>query len=88
MTHREGNNFYAPTGVLRSVNGYILPGDRWLDAVGGGQIRGILFICEDVPENAVFKFACDNPDLYKESGYLVRPIVGGNFLSKFAYFSV
>lgn len=56
----------------------------------GDEIRGTLlipFYCEDVPAGAVFKFACDNPDLPEAKSMLVREIHNSNLISKFAYFA-
>jgi hypothetical protein len=48
----------------------------------------IPFECTDVPDGAIFKFASHFPNLYPNAGYIVRPIVGGNLLSKYAYFTM
>lgn len=51
-------------------------------------------ICENVPENAIFKFACDNPDLpeKKWNNYFVAEILNsgekGALCSKYAYFQI
>jgi len=50
----------------------------------------IPFDCDNVPNNAQFKFACDNPEL-KESKYenwIVREIFNSTLCSKYAYFQV
>jgi hypothetical protein len=56
----------------------------------GNVIRGTLLIpfdCNDVPENATFKCAASNPNLYDNiPNIIVRKIVGGNLLSEYAYF--
>jgi hypothetical protein len=57
----------------------------------GNVVRDTLLIpfqCEGVPENAIFKFACDFPEADKSGQLLVVPIVGGNMLSKYAFFKV
>ena len=47
----------------------------------------IPFDCEDVPEGASFAFACDDPNLYPESNYIVRHMFNTTMLSKYAYFN-
>ncbi|HLO91600.1 MAG TPA: hypothetical protein VK172_10595 [Lentimicrobium sp.] len=59
----------------------------------GNVIRGTLLIpfdCDNVPDNASFYMACDNPELpeAKNPNIIVREIVGGNMVSKYAYFRV
>jgi hypothetical protein len=78
--------FYFATGVHFSSNNYLAKGDVWC----GNGTRLIPFICKDVPEKAKFKFACDNDCLpeSKNENILVTPILGGNLLSKFAYFQL
>lgn len=80
--------FYFNTGV-RTYNFPDFPYD-YHKAVGNvispAGILQIPFECEDVPEGATFEFACDNPDLH-HNHYLVREIISGNMLSKYAYFS-
>lgn len=53
----------------------------------GNGVYVIPFDCEDVPDGATFKFACDNPNLYPGSGYIVREIHNSTLVSKYAYFS-
>lgn len=53
----------------------------------GNGVYVIPFDCEDVPDGAAFKFACDYPDLYPEAGYIVREIHNSALLSKYAYFT-
>lgn len=58
-----------------------------------GETIKIPFICENVPENAIFKFACDNNELpeSKYPNFLVREILDagdGGMISKYAYFQV
>lgn len=79
--------FYFNTGVkpysLGSPKYHIEKGNV-IDANG---VMLIPFVCEDVPEGAQFAFACDNPNLPDYSGsHIVRPILEGGLLSKFAYF--
>lgn len=49
--------------------------------------KQIIFQCENVPEGATFKFACDIPDLPEAKNMIVREIVSEGMLSKYAYFS-
>jgi hypothetical protein len=66
--------FYFDTGVRPyNFNPPVKPYGRQI-------IRGTIqipFICEDVPDNAFFKFACDNGELpeAKHSNILVRKIL-------------
>lgn len=69
--------FYFNTGVKPGINAY-------LDKMG----TQIPFDCENVPEGATFKFACDNPNIKNESSnYIVREIKNSRLASKYAYFS-
>lgn len=72
-TNTAAKTFYFATGV----NTNIYPNSPAF----------IPFECENVPDGSTFKFACDNPNLYPDSGYFVAPIVGGGLLSKYAYFT-
>ena len=47
----------------------------------------IPFYCEDVPENAVFLYACSN-DIPGNEHLLKREIHNSVLLSKYAYFSI
>lgn len=49
-------------------------------------IQHIKFMCHDVPAGATFAFAQHSPDGDKYNQYIVREIVGGGLLSKYAYF--
>lgn len=76
--------FYFNTGVKP---------DASFKPYGKQRVRGtvqIPFDCSDVPDNAVFKFACDNPNLpgYDEPYYITREITNSDMVSKFAYFHV
>jgi hypothetical protein len=79
--------FYFNTGVRpENVSNFPYEYHRKI----GNAIHGTLcipFDCNDVPENAKFEFACDTPTLkdYVQN-YIVREIVGGNMISKYAYF--
>lgn len=55
-----------------------------------GGTKQIPFDCNDVPENAVFMFACDNPDLkvLKYGDFIVREIFNSVLCSKYAYFRI
>lgn len=81
--------FYFNIGVKPdySANPPIKPFGKRIEK--GGVIQ-IPFDCENVPENAIFKFACDNDELpgYSEPSYIVREITNSGLLSKFAYFLV
>lgn len=74
--------FYFSTGVKMTTSTYLAKGDIW----SPNFVRLIPFECENVPDNASFAFACDNPTLPNHEGFIVAPIVGGNLLSKYAYF--
>jgi hypothetical protein len=53
-------------------------------------VKIIPFDCDDVPDNATFRFACDNPNL-KEASYahiIVREIHNSTLISKYAYFNI
>ena len=78
--------FYFNTGV-RPESGSPLYGRQ----VWKNGTKQIPFICENVPDNAIFWFACDSKDLPESSskGVIVRAIVDhgpGGLLSQFAYF--
>lgn len=53
-------------------------------------VKIILFYCTDVPKNATFLFACDNPNLQesKANNVIVREIIKGGLCSKYAYFRI
>jgi hypothetical protein len=54
----------------------------------GNKIHGTLVIpfdCKDVPENAIFQFACDN-DIPGYEHLLKKEIFNSNLCSKYAYF--
>jgi hypothetical protein len=75
--------FYFDTGV--KPHGHTNPPYK-LSA--GHIIRGtvqIPFDCE-VPENAFFKFACDNPEA--GNGLFCAEILSGALVSKYAFFSL
>lgn len=80
--------FYFNTGVrpynfnppVKITPGHVMHGD----------VMVIPFDCENVPDNAVFMFTCDNPKL-KEADYpnvIVREIFNSKLVSKYAYFQV
>lgn len=56
--------------------------------VGNNGCKIILFYCNDVPEDAYFMFACDNPKLFEKEvdNVIVQEIVSGGLSSKYAYF--
>lgn len=74
--------FYFNTGVKYWDYPYLCKGQ-----VEKGGTKQIPFDCENVPEGAVFKFACDDPNLHPESGYIVREIHNSTIHSKYAYFT-
>lgn len=79
--------FYFNTGVRpESVSNFPYEYHRNV----GNIIRGTLLIpfdCDNVPDGSTFAFACDDPSLEPEAGYIVREITGGNIISKYAYFN-
>lgn len=79
--------FYFNTGV-RPENVINFPYEYHRKV--GNTINGTLLIpfdCENIPEGATFKFGADNPEL-AINGLVCFPIIGGNLLSKFAFFNV
>lgn len=83
-TANKPQDFYFNTGVNIRNSSYLAKGDKW----SPNMIRQILFVCEGVPDNAEFAFACDHEKIEGKDGFLVVPIIGGNLLSKFAWFKV
>lgn len=76
--------FYFNTGVKIQDNPHIKGG---IDSGNGTVV--IPFDCEDVPENATFKYACDNPKLIEgDDKVIVREIKNSQLLSKYAYFII
>lgn len=74
--------FYFNTGVKPHMN----------KGVAGGAIRGgvwqIPFECEDVPEGACFKCACDSKELPHSGNMIIREILNSEgMVSKYAYFT-
>ena len=51
----------------------------------GGTMQ-IPFDCENVPENATFLYACDDPDSSRDKSLIVREIHNSGLCSKFAVF--
>lgn len=74
--------FKFNTGVHIRSGAPLCEGQYW----DGNGVKQIPFSCEDVPEGATFKFACNDGNLYPDSGYIVREIKDSTLLSKFAYF--
>jgi len=81
--------FYFNTGVkpygctnppYKLSNGHI---------IRGGVVQ-IPFDCENVPENASFMFACDNPELSesKQKNVIVRKMYNTVMCSEYAYFKI
>lgn len=75
--------FLFNTGVKFGVNPYM---DKNYRMQSNGTMV-IPFYCENVPEGAVFLFACDNPKLKEYSKLLVREIKNSLLVSKYAYFT-
>jgi hypothetical protein len=83
------NRFYFNTGV-KPMNVINFPYDYHKKI--GNVIRGTLLVpfdC-DAPENAEFMFACNNSEMteLKQTNVQVYPILGGNLISKYAYFRI
>jgi len=78
--------YYFDTGVT-------IRGPYGCQVWKGGTVQ-IPFDCENVPEKAIFKFACDNPELAesKHPNYIVAEILDqdkkGGLCSKCAYFQI
>lgn len=80
--------YYFNTGVKPESGSKLFGCQVWK-----GGTKQIPFICEDVPDNATFLFACDNENLpeAKESNVVVKRILDnkpGGLVSNFAYFRV
>lgn len=82
------NTFYFNTGVKEGNNPYLEKTAVKRNSLGGGTHYVIPFDCEDVPDNASFVFACDNPNLYPDAGYIVREIHNSKLISKYAFFKI
>lgn len=85
--------FYFNTGVRPGIpaNESHTPNTKPV-ALGAGEIwrngtKQIPFEC-DVPDNARFEFACDNPNVEGFGHFLVAEIHNSALLSKYAYFQV
>ena len=78
--------FYFNTGVnvyaAHNQPDEVMPGN-----VVCGGILLIPFKCKDVPENAIFKFACDTIPPGSEH-LLKRKIHESNLVSKYAFFLI
>lgn len=84
--------FYFNTGVRPDpcANPPIQAYAKFGQVVKGGVIQ-IPFQVENVPENALLKFLCDNPDLPegKSSNCIVAKLLpGSGMLSEYAYFQI
>jgi len=53
----------------------------------GNGVYVIPFYCEDVPDNAVFQYACDH-DIPGDESLLKREIHNSVLISKYAYFKI
>lgn len=82
MTTKNIRTFQFNTGVKYSDYPFLSKGQTV-----SGDAKVIPFNCEDVPQNAKFEFACDDPNLYEGSGYIVREMFNTSMLSKYAYFT-
>jgi len=86
--------FYFNTGVKPGIPANEMHRKDALPvALGKGQVwrngtKQIPFDCEDVPTNAKFQLACDNPALPGYENYIVREIHNSTLLSKYAYFKL
>ena len=77
--------FYFNTGV-RPENGIGLYADQeWINGV-----KQIPFYVKDIPDNAQFVFAADNPNLpeAKQDSFIVRKMYNTSMVSDYAYFKV
>lgn len=75
--------FYFNTGVKIWNNPHIKGG---IDSGNGTVV--IPFEC-DVPEGAVFMYACDNPNLHPDNpNIIVAEIHNSGLISKYAYFTI
>ena len=75
--------FYFNTGVIPHMNSYLL--DQ--GAIVKNNTLQIPFDCYEVPDNAIFKFACDSDDLTAD-GLICRKIYNSKMASSFAYFRI
>ena len=53
----------------------------------GNGVYVIPFYCKDVPDNAIFKYACNN-DIPGSENLLKREIFNSALLSKYAFFEI
>ncbi len=76
--------FYFNTGVKPWNSTYLADGDKFIN-----NERHVPFICEDVPEGAIFQHGAQTDDL-KTYNPKIKPfkIIGGNLLSEYAYFLI
>lgn len=80
--------FYFNTGVKYGVNPYADNNYRAVESKDGGLVMVIPFYCENIPDDFIFKFACDDPELkINDKNFIVREIQNSKLLSKYAYFS-
>ena len=80
--------FYFNTGVRPFIHNP--PVKLSAGQIMKGGTMQIPFDCEDVPEGAIFKFACENKDLResKYPNYIVREIHNSTLIAKYAYFQI
>ena len=77
--------FYFDTGVKPYNHTPPVP------IMPGNVVRGTLqipFDCEDVPDKAVFLYACDAENASLDKNVICREMKNTNMCSKFAYFRV
>lgn len=59
------------------------------EIVDGNGVKLIPFDCDDVPDNAIFKFACDHrPEGCGYDNLLMREIHNSVLISKYAFFLI
>lgn len=82
--------FYFNTGVRpANIHNPEFPYEYHKKA-GNKIINGVLqipFDCENVPDNAVFQYACDN-DIPGDEHLLKREMFNTSIVSKYAFFKV
>lgn len=78
--------FYFNTGVRAYAHNPPVPVCKG-EILGANGVILIPFECDDVPENAIFKFACDHRPPYSDH-LLMREIFNSSLVSKFAFFQV
>ena len=74
--------FFFDTGVKPQVSPHLFEDEVWLRGT-----KQIPFYCEDVPDDSIFMFACDNPNLPESlsKNVIVRKIHQSS-MTGYAYF--